>query len=553
MKSVLPLLSLVSLLPQGGQALAAGLHPEIMRAWLDTQTGAPPEEIAAAIKAQLKRAGVIGSFRVRLKMLDVLVEQTRRITEIFESDLNKAQYPLSPALKRKVVIGNDLLKYHAKCYRAAIEKLKGSWLIRGNSRLLRRSLMNAMDLERRRLILAFRAYAPGSKSAWKNLHSQNRIAREEGIAAQASADSEDSPHQLYVKTLLLALAEPEQMEPGELDRVRFYLDRYAGLAELTDLTRFRRDPESREGCFLIRQNEEGPGRSLRKWQNLEIQAGDLLLDCGPLLRKLRSQINALEQGALPSKIGLPTVARRPQYVTMLKNLHTLWSAPPMRGSHRQHFKPRVELAVGLDDLWALLSGASLNRRHDDLKVKSAQTQTIGLSEWSVANESPTGFALQYLNGTSQALSVGALVGLRSQDRSKPQICFARRLVSGEQRSVELGLEKYAPTAVPTIISWNGSAAGKTPTKAIVLPRVPSLGGSAAVIVSPNMLRSGKRVPCVLDGRYITYVTGAPVDRRDNYEIFLLSNPDEEPDRKAPEQPRTRREKAAERRLADDAA
>lgn len=520
-----PLYSLASLLPEGGQALVAGLHPEMLRAWLDTLSEASPEEAALALKGQLKRIGVTSSLRARLKMLDMIAVETLRAVDAFEAELNRAHHPLSTALQRKVVCGNDLLKCQAKCYRTVIDELKGSWLSRGKVDLLRRTLMHAMDMERRRLVLAWRGYAPGSKSAWRNLHVLHRIARAEGKASPAKDGDDDSPSLLYVKTLLLAHAEPVQMAPGELDRVRFFLERYAGLAELMDYSRFSTQPDGREGCFLIRKDEAGPGRSLRKWHNLQIQNGDLLLDCGPLLKRMRSQVDALEHGALPSKIGLPSVAHRPQYVAMMKNLLTLWSEPPSRRSHRQNFKPRVELAVGLDVLWALLSGATHKRRRGDPAEPPADTGTVELSEWSVVNESPTGFALQYLNGESSVLSVGALVGVRSQDRSKTHICLARRLVSGNQRRAELGLQKFAPSAVPTMISWSGSAAGKPPAKAIVLPRVPSLEGEAAVIVAPNVLRSGKRVPFVLDGQKKTYIAGAPIERCAAYEVFCLDNPE----------------------------
>jgi hypothetical protein len=170
---VFPFYSLASLLPEGGQALAAGLHPEILRAWLDTLSGAPPEEVAAALKEQLKRTGfttsVTTSLRARLKMLDIMAEETWRISAAFEAELDNAHHPLSTALQRKVIVGNDLLKNHAQCYRAAANRLRSSWIGRGNAGLLRHTLVHAMAMERRRLILAYRAYAPGSKSAWRNL------------------------------------------------------------------------------------------------------------------------------------------------------------------------------------------------------------------------------------------------------------------------------------------------------------------------------------------------------------------------------------------------
>jgi hypothetical protein len=520
------LISLVSLLPEGGKAFVAGLHPEVLREWIDTLSGAPPEEAAAALQGQLKRIRVTNNLRGSLKALDIIAEGTARVSGAFEAELNRAQHPLSNALQDKVVAGNELLKQQARCYRKVVDRLSGSWIGRGNAGQLQHALTQAMTMERRRLLLAFRAYSPGSKSAWRNLHKLHRLARAAGHAAAAPAGSGDSPDGIYVKTLLLALAEPVRMAPDELDRVRFYLDRHAGLAGLLDAPRSVPGHDAREGCFLIRLSEEGPGRSLQKWHDFDIQSGDLMLDCGPLLAKLRSQVDALSGGALPSKIGLPTAARRPQYLAMMRNLLMLWSAPPTRRFTRQHFRPRVEITVGLGDLWSLLSSPALKRRRDDRAPAAEATTEPELSQWSVVNESPAGFALQYLCGVSNSLSVSALVGLRSQDRDKVHVCLVRRLVSGGQRRAELGLQKYAASAVPTMIAWDGpAAANREPARAIVLPSVPSLDGAAAVIVAPGLLRPGKRVPYRLGDKNMTMIAGAPIERCAAYEIFSLGSPD----------------------------
>lgn len=518
---------LISLLPEGGQSFAAGLHPEMLRAWLTAHAGMPPAEAAAAIKEQLQRLAAAPGLRLRMRMLDILAEETRRIAGSVEADLDRAHHPLSTALRGQVVAGNNLLKCHAQSYRAVAEKLLVGWLRWGNGDLLRHALRNAMDLERRRLLLAHRAYAPGSKSAWRSLHRLYRMARSARLDGNAAEDAIAIRHQ-YLKTLLLALAEPAQLAPGELDRIRFYLERHAGLAELRDLASQApwSNAASAEGCFLIRRNEEGPGRSLRKWHQIEAQGGDLLLDCGPLLKRMHGQIDAIERGVLPSKVGLPSVAHRPNYLAMMKGLLTLWSAPPVRRFPRQHFKPRVELATGLDDLWTLLSGAPPRRRRGAAAPHPPEAGTVELSEWSVANESPTGFALDYLSGDSGTLAVGMLAGVRSPDRGQTHICLVRRLVSGDARRTELGLQKYAPCAVPTTITWGGGAAApRPPVRAIVLPQVPSLGGAAAVIAAPGALRPGKRVPFELEGRRLTYVAGMPIEHGVHHEVISLTCPD----------------------------
>lgn len=507
-----PLFSLVSLLPPGGKAFVARLQLDALRARVDALTGMPPEAAAVALRAQLVRTNSAANLHVRQQMLDIIAECTRQVAGAIEAELNQSHHPLSSGLQDKVVAVNDLLKLHAKCSSAVVDKLSGSWIGRGNPQPLRHALNQAMDMEHQRLMLAFRAYTPGTKSAWRNLHRLYRIARTGGHAGAG----DDSPDHIYVKTLLLALAEPVRMAPGELDRIRLYLERHAGLARLSDAGRSLPDPAAREGCFLIRHNEDGPGRSLRKWHSIAIQSGDLLLDCGPLLKKMQAQADALAHGVLPRKIGLPNVARHPHYLTMLNNLLMLWSAPPSRRFPRQQFRPRVELAAGLDDLWALLSlPAGGGSAADDAAANAPE-----LSEWSVANESPAGFALQYVSGESRNLSVGALVGLRFQDHGKVHVCLVRRLASGERRRTELGLQQYAPLAVPTTITWGG-AKDKEPARAVVLPRVPSLDGAAAVIVAPGLLRPGKRVPFRLAGRNVTLLAEKPIERCAAYEIFTL--------------------------------
>ncbi|MCZ7655891.1 MAG: hypothetical protein M5R42_18940 [Rhodocyclaceae bacterium] len=63
--------------------MVAGLHPEMLRAWLDTLSEASPEEAALALKGQLKRIGVTSSLRARLKMLDMIAVETLRAVDAF--------------------------------------------------------------------------------------------------------------------------------------------------------------------------------------------------------------------------------------------------------------------------------------------------------------------------------------------------------------------------------------------------------------------------------------------------------------------------------------
>ncbi len=511
---------LFSLLPPGVSFTAAP-HPDELSTWL-TALPAEPEQAARLLKKQLYRIRGVVNTHARLKMLDRLLDASHNVVSAFEANLIRARYPLSADLQRGIVLGNDLLKRHARAYIQTVARLSGKWLGFGLSPILRPALVQAMELEKRRLLLAFRAYTPGSRSAWKNLHQLYQIARKSGYAKTVPVGVSDSPEQLYIKALLMTFAEPARLTQQELERVSFYIERHAKHAKLVDGPGSTGRHDIPAGCFLVRQQDDDEHATLRKWGSSNPASGDLLLDCTLLISKLREQIEGLEHGIPPSKLDLPSVARRPQYLAMLRSLQKLWSVPPQRRFSRQHFRPRIDLVAGFDDIWSFMTGRYFNRRQTDNVMVAAEVSPE-ISEWSIANESPTGFALQYVSGDAGDIAAGALIGLSPPTRGTVYICMVRRLVSREHNRVDLGLQKYAAAAIATRFTLQGNAAGDAEqAKAIVLPHVPSLDGKAAVLARTGTLWPGKRLPFQLGEEHLIYVTGAALEQYPDYEIFSLS-------------------------------
>lgn len=511
---------LFSLLPPGVSFTSAP-HPDELSAWLAALPD-EPDKAALLLKKQLYRIRGVVNTHARLKMLDKLLGASNRVVSAFEADLIQARYPLSAELQRGVVIGNDLLKRHARAYTDTVKRLSGKWLGVGLAPILRPALVRAMELEKRRLLLAFRAYTPGSRSAWKNLHLLYRIAKKGGYAKTVQVGASDTPERVYIKALLMTFAEPARLTQQELERVRFYIERHAQHAMLSEGRGSLARHEVPAGCFLVRQQDDVDNGPMRKRRGTNPISGDLVLDCGSLIRKLREQIDGLDHGIMPSKLDLPSVAKRPQYLAMLRSLLQLWSEPPQRRFSRQHFRPRIDLVAGFDDIWSFMTGRYFNRRQTDNLMVAAET-TPQISEWSIANESPTGFALQYVSGDTGATASGALIGLSPPTRGTVYICMVRRLVSREHNRVDLGLQKYAAMAIATRFTLQGDASGdKSQARAIVLPHVPTLEGKAAVIALPGTLWPGKRVPFRSADEELTYVTGAAIEQHPDYEIFSLS-------------------------------
>jgi hypothetical protein len=301
--------------------------------------------------------------------------------------------------------------------------------------------------------------------------------------------------------------------------VRFYVERHARFVQLEEALAAKQGKDSLDACFLIKAGDSRAGRSLLRAGSTPIESGDLVLRCTRLLAKLQGQIGGIEKGIEPARLGLPLAARQPTYVALMRNLHRLWSAPPMRRFSRQKFKPRVDLVVGFDLLWTYLAGPANRRRTDDLPVK------IDTSEWAIGNESPGGFSLQYLAGNAAPVRVGEVVGLRPRDQSVVHICLTRRVVTGDLQSLELGLQNLAPGGMPTMVSVETvDKKGRKQVKAvrvIILAKLPSAGDGPALIAPAQSLQPGVSVYLQQRSGPLRLWVSKPIEQCAGCEVFAL--------------------------------
>src|SRR5574340_395436 len=328
------------------------------------------------------------------------------------------------AARRAMIAANDLLKTLGAAYSDIIAASPHHWLAPGRAQAARRVIVRTMEAHARRLQLGYRVYLRGSRSAWQELHRLYRIARERGDATRIPEAATRSPQAVYAEALLLALAEPTRFVPGELDRVRFYVARHAGLARLREVV--DEDARPAPGVFVLKAGDDIAARRPAGSARISAALGDLILDCGPLLARLDTQLEELRRGTPPLKLGLPLAARRSDYLAMLESLRHAWSAQRGRRHARQQFKPRVDMVSGFDALWSFLSGPAFRRRFEDGRA-ARQAAALDIGEWAIANEGAGGFALQFVGGKAGAVQVGEIVGLRPPERALVHVCIVRRV------------------------------------------------------------------------------------------------------------------------------
>lgn len=510
-------MKLNELLPLGNGA--TNFDPDRFQAWLATLPLERPSVAAQALMHEVQQFARANS-RTRIKLYEATLDTARKLLREVEKQLANCALPLEQDMQLVLIASNALLKTMAAGYAGVADEINHKWIGIGFAKPLRLAVARAMEFQTQRLDLAYRVYARGSKSAWSEMHRLYRIARLGGFATEKPPGAQLNAEQIYINALLLDFAEPNKLAPGELERVRFYVERHAKYALIEDAAATKKKvSEPLDACFLIKPKDTRAGRSLVRAGKTPVEPNDLVLRCNRLLTKLQGQITGIERSVEPARLGLPLAAKQPQYVALMRSLHRLWSAPPMRRFSRQKFKPRVDLVVGLDTLWTYLAGPANRRRTDDRPVR------VDTSEWTIGNESPGGFSLQYIAGNAAPVKVGEIVGLRPRDQSAVHLCLTRRVVTGDLQSLELGLQKLAPGGMPTMVSLESTdRQGRKQVKAvrvIVLPKLPAAGDGPALIAPAQAIRPGVSVYLQQRNGPLRLSVARPIEQSPSCEVFAL--------------------------------
>ena len=221
----------------------------------------------------------------------------------------------------------------------------------------------------------------------------------------------------------------------------------------------------------------------------------LWFSCDQLAHFLERQLHTLESGSQRTGASeLPEFAATLSGRSVLRRLIRFWGNPARRRFPRRRQSYRVTLHAGLEPLAGLLRGPSLEEGEG--------------SSWMITNESPDGYALMHLAGTSEKLEVGDVVALKPENhppgRGGWQACIVRWALSENPEHLEIGLQILAPKALPATIALPGENASAHP-HVLVLPAVPGLRPNDSLVTPAGLLPADQ-------GRFVLLV------ERDNLEI-----------------------------------
>ncbi|MFM9967952.1 MAG: hypothetical protein ACKVQK_06080 [Burkholderiales bacterium] len=274
---------------------------------------------------------------------------------------------------------------------------------------------------------------------WRWLHQSYALCEKETllevVVPDETGDGGLSCLQLYVRILMLHLANPATLSQREFDWVARWTNRWARKVTLSTAA------ERESGLAVDLGGETGATWTHEFHGKMSIR----FLHCATLRHSIRSRIKKLDAGATPADLNLgkdcpPSAAR-----TLLEKLLNDWGdAPRARQFPRRDAAGKIELVSGFAGIRRALSAD--NQEDEDIspwrytrqqveeihlfqrvaKGLGAQKTEANQEHWEILDESANGFGLRR-SLVGSRLAHGQLVAVRPQGASQFIFCDVRWL------------------------------------------------------------------------------------------------------------------------------
>ncbi len=418
--------------------------PKQVDAWLLRLPLSNPSEAAEELAdylATLNRAEV--SHDVRAKVIERLGPVVEDVAGSLREQYGSVPLPLPTKQRHNAELAQRLLLETADCYKTlTLEWLGKRFHLFGGDPVphyLQRTFLALQAV----LEVCYETHESCPHGLWVDLHQTYSYALRGGIKDVVPEGSKHmlSLEQIYLATLLLALADPYHFPQSELLWAKDIIARYANLAHL-----FPADEatKSHAGLFLIEVNTDTPPRPLAREQHPMNPRWELLLNTTDLAKHLALVSSHLRGQEDIEKLGLPEAARDPSYATMLRRLKLNWGASLQRmAQRRRHQNGReFEVSFGLKSVHALISPQAAS---DAIVYGSGNREAPSVRvNCKTVNDSMGGLALRH-SGPGVQIRVGDVVGLR-QGNGSWSIGLVRWFRIPAAGEVYFGVQLLAPQA-----------------------------------------------------------------------------------------------------------
>jgi hypothetical protein len=502
------------------------LRPKQAKAWVESL---PLGQSADAGRRMLENLFALNRAKVdsedRLQILEAYRPVAGVVFDELDAVYGKSSLPLSAKAREALILARGLATEFAHGYKALILEKTGKFLAFGAKKQMPLLVYRAMEHLVQLMRASYRSYTPIPEGAWREIHLLYLHAEREGLAAEpVDAQSRAGIADLYGETLLVALTDPYRLVPGDLDKVVRLVRGQRGAFTLT-----RTHPQTRAGAhFLVPCNQDRPPKPLLSANDDRGGPDWRLLDASPIVDRLRAIRDAVEAGNVSAAMGK---AMTPDVLALMDKLVTLWGDPPKRAYRRDPMDTSVAICAGLRAIAHFLSvepRATATREAQAIASgitipllfvpDDEVSKGLGVSEWSVVNQSAGGLKVRRTGAPGQAVTVGEVVGVKSVGRAHWTIGAVRWLTVLDEGGIEFGIQFLAPLARYVAVQPTVGASPQV-RPGLLLSEEGDPGAAATLLTPPSTYSDLREFEIEEDGAISCVRATRLVERTSRFDLF----------------------------------
>jgi cyclic-di-GMP-binding protein len=296
----------------------------------------------------------------RFEILELLQTPLRFVLDTLRRSCSEGDMPLDiksrlAAEMRLELMVNTVIGYKIVLSQFHDDSITG-FLLHRNTRS--EALRGALSYLGEILLHSYLLYQPGLSYAWKELHgiyhysvaNELHVNRSGGLGRRKPG--QQSIEELYKQILLLALANPNSLLKGEVEKVNTTLMQWSAATELVSI----KEPVWARSFFLIDAQVDTMPCAPNLCQKEKIDIGWALIT-DDLDRLLDQKIKAAESAHVYSAKMRPADAVSER---LLRKLRAAWTQQIRSREVRSHTSGLVEVVCGLEPLYRLHGGDTLS-------------------------------------------------------------------------------------------------------------------------------------------------------------------------------------------------
>jgi hypothetical protein len=362
-----------------------------------------------------------------------------------------------------------------------------------------------------------RAYRQIPAREWRTLHTVYAKAEELDVADEAVKDylnrdvQDTSPRIAYLRAVLMASANPNELTQRQLTFVAYLLERWAPKVDI------RKEPPTDSDVPAMLVDLDGDAEPVRAGT---ASAGSpspsrpRYLDVRRLAKSLRSRVGLLRQGESPARLALGEDCVQPSCEQLLIFLYRQWCAEQtQRAVPRRNATLDVQACNDMAAIHFYISGkvfrqpgepTELSRKQRDEiatfgRVSTrddedySEAQSFMLEHWQLVDQSAQGMRIVRRAGNpGKRYSHAQLVAVRPSDIKSFMLGQVRWLACADGGDFSAGIKLMPGLPVPVAVrSAEGHAANEKYVQALSLTAAPSLKAPPSLVLPLGWFRPGR--------------------------------------------------------------